>query len=203
MANTGAERSSEILSTVLRVTEKQIIPIMRESVSSGNLPFGAAVLTKSDLEPITVSVNKVRDSPLLHGETNCIREFFETPATTRPPTSSCLFFATHEPCSLCLSGISWTGFPLVYFLFTYEDTRDLLGIGGDIDIIEEVFRVPAPSDTNESLASRPLYNKQNRFFTAKSVAELVDEVGNTEEREELKKEVQRVRDLFEEFKQTS
>jgi len=196
MADILSERPAEIISAVLKVAEEQIVPLMRQSVSEGNLPFAAAILHQSDLTPFTISVNKVKESPLLHGETNCIREFFANPAGERPSVSSCLFFATHEPCSLCLSGISWTGFSTVCFLFTYEDTRDLLGIGGDIDIIEEVFRVGGAKD-----AARPLYNKTNRFFTARSVAELWDGVADEPEKERLKGEIQRVRALFDEFKQ--
>ncbi|GAB1316303.1 hypothetical protein MFIFM68171_06513 [Madurella fahalii] len=201
MGDILAERPAEVISAIFKVTEEQIVPSMRQSVSAGNLPFGAAILHQATLTPFTVSVNKVRESPLLHGETNCIREFFATPSDKRPPVNSCLFFATHEPCSLCLSGISWTGFSTVCFLFTYEDTRDLLGIGGDIDILEEVFRVAGPSDTKDSLAARPLYNKENRFFKAKSVAELWNQIEDGAEKERLKEEIQRVRGLFDEFKQ--
>ncbi|KAI1121664.1 cytidine/deoxycytidylate deaminase family protein [Nemania abortiva] len=196
-----AENPAALLSSFLAVAEKEILGLLKQSVSEGNLPFAAAVLAKKDLKPLQVSVNKVAsESPLLHGETNCIREFFALPSATRPAPDSCVFFATHEPCSLCLSGLSWAGFPLIYYLFTYEDTRDMLGIGGDIDILEEVFRVPAPSDTAESLASRSLYNRRNRFFTAKSVSELIDEIQDSVERVKLGEEVDRVRSLFDQFK---
>jgi tRNA(Arg) A34 adenosine deaminase TadA len=190
---------SALLSAILKTMEDRLIPITRDSVADGGAPFGAAVLTQSNLEPVMVSINAWRESPLLHGETNCIREFFLIPPEERPDTSTCIFFATHEPCSLCLSGIAWTGFPLVFFLFTYEDTSDLLGIPEDIEILQEVFRVPAPGDTEETLAARPLYNKQNKFFSAKSIADLVEEVEDKEERERVRKEVQRVREVYDEF----
>ena len=179
------------------------MPLLQQSVSDGNGPFAAAIFHQSDLTPFTVSVNKTKESSLLHGETNCIREFFANPADKRPPVSSCLFFATHEPCSLYLSGISWTKFPVVCFLFTYEDTLDLLGIGGDIDIIEEVFRVVGPGDTGDSLKARTLYNKENRFFTAKSVDELWGGLEEGAQKEGLRGEIQRVRALFDGFKAQS
>lgn len=197
--STSAHSPSALLSAILKTTENRIIPIARDAVADGNAPFGAAILTQSNLEPITASINASKESPLLHGETNCIREFFLNPSKARPDTSSCIFFATHEPCSLCLSGIAWTGFPLVFFLYTYEDTRDILGMPGDIEILREVFRVPAPGDTEESLAARPLYNKQNKYFTVKSIADLVEEVCDVEERERLKKEVQKVREVYDEI----
>ncbi|CAM1503230.1 Fc.00g080060.m01.CDS01 [Cosmosporella sp. VM-42] len=195
-----AEDPAAVISAILDITEKQIIPLTRKNVADGNAPFSAAILRKSDLSSVVVSCNKYKESPLLHGETNCIREFFMLPESSRPPTTETVFFATHEPCSLCLSGISWTHFPTVYFLFTYEDTRDLLGVVGDIEILEEVFRVPAPCDTKETLAARPRYNKSNIFFTIKSLAELLDEVVDTQLRETLKEEIGRVKDLFNEFR---
>jgi tRNA(Arg) A34 adenosine deaminase TadA len=117
-----------LISTLLALTETHIIPLTRTRVSSGSKLFGAAILSKSSLEPHTVESNNERLSPLLHGEINCIQTFFASPRDGRPETKDCLFFATHEPCSLCLSGITWSGFNEFYYLFTYEDSRDLFGI---------------------------------------------------------------------------
>ncbi|KAI9708721.1 MAG: hypothetical protein M1820_003676 [Bogoriella megaspora] len=172
---------SFIVSKLLTLAETQIIPKLRESVAAGNLPFGAAITTQEHLEPMTVSTNHVRDSPLLHGETNCIREFFLKPKDSRPEPCNSVFFSTHQPCSLCLSGLAWTGFPIIYYLFTYEETRDLLGIPKEIDILESVFRVRAPGDTDETLRARPLYNRRN----------------SEEDRRHFRKEAERVKSLWE------
>jgi len=196
-------RVSTVISTLLNVTERDILPLLRKGVSEGNGPFAAAIFKKSDLSTVVVSCNKWRESPLLHGETNCIREFFVLPEPSRPAVADTLFFATHEPCPLCLSAVSWTRFDTVYFLFTHEETRDLLGVGGDIEILEEVFRVRAPCDTDETLASRARYNKTNKFFTAKSVAELMEEVEDLDEKEALRSEAERVKKLFHEFRDAS
>ena len=189
--------ATALLSALLSVAEHDIIPKMRQGVADGNQAFAAAVLSQGDLAPVTVSVNKAVESPLLHGETSCIRDFFADP--DHPPSRECIFLSTHEPCSLCLSGITWTGFQVVYFMFTYEDSRDLFGVGRDIDILEEVFRVKAPGDDEESLKGRALYNKKNRFFAAKSMWELLDEVEGGEERKKWRTEVDRVRELYREF----
>lgn len=188
---------SALLSAVLRTTESQVIPLTARGVSSGSKLFGAAILSRSSLSPVTVATNDERTSPLLHGEINCIQQFFvSTPASARPATKDCVFFATHEPCSLCLSGIAWAGFNEVYYLFTYEDSRDLFAIPYDIDILEEVFRVPAEGESKESLKARPLYNRRNKFFTAKSLGELVDEVEDEGERNRFRGEVERVKGLY-------
>ncbi|KAK3994530.1 putative cytidine deoxycytidylate deaminase family protein [Cladorrhinum sp. PSN332] len=194
-----------LLSSLLRITEEKIVPLTAQGVSSGSKLFGAAILNRSDLSPVTVATNNEKASPLLHGEINCIQQFFTSPAEGRPATKDCVFFATHEPCSLCLSGITWSGFNEFYYLFTYEDSRDLFSIPYDIDILEQVFRVPAPGDTEESLKSRPLYNRRNKFFVAKSLSDLVGEIegeGEDEERKKWEGEIRRVKAVYDGLSET-
>ncbi|OLN97962.1 hypothetical protein CCHL11_02502 [Colletotrichum chlorophyti] len=187
------------LSALLNLTESRIVPLTRRGVSSGSKLFGAAILSSANLEPFTVATNDERTSPLLHGEINCIQQFFTTthpdPSTRPDPRTACVFFATHEPCSLCLSGIAWSGFREVYYLFTYEDSRDLFAIPHDINILEEVFRVRAEGEGDEALGRRALYNRNNKFFTARSVADLVEELPE-EERARWRAEVERVKGLY-------
>lgn len=197
-----------LLSTILCLTEERIIPLTRAGVSSGSKLFGAAILSRSSLKPLTVSTNNERESPLLHGEINCIQQYFTLPLASFPeqdqekegfriPTKDTIFFATHEPCSLCLSGITWAGFNEFYYLFTYEDSRDLFAIPYDIEILEEVFRVKAPGDTETSLKSRPLYNRRNKFFVGRSLIELLEEAAlSAEETDKWKKEIERVKGLY-------
>jgi tRNA(Arg) A34 adenosine deaminase TadA len=190
------ESATALVSVFLDVTEKRIVPLTRTGVSFGSKVFGAAILARSDLTPVTVSTNNEQVSPLLHGEINCIQEFFASAPEGRPATKDCIFFSTHEPCSLCLSGITWAGFNEFYYLFTYEDSRDLFSIPYDIDILEQVFRVPSPSDTPETLAARPLYNRKNKFFTAKSVADLLEDISDDDDRKRLAGDVTRVKELY-------
>ncbi|ERS97123.1 hypothetical protein HMPREF1624_06453 [Sporothrix schenckii ATCC 58251] len=191
-----------LLAKLLEVNEKQIVPLTATGVASGSKVFGAAIFTRDGLEAHTVATNNERDSPLLHGEINCIQTFFATPAEGRPATADCIFFATHEPCSLCLSGITWSGFREFYYLFTYEDSRDLFAIPYDIDILESVFRVPAPGDTPATLAERPLYNKTNKFFTSASLTDLVARIEDPAERAHWAAEVARVKALYRQLSET-
>ena len=200
MAQTHSAKN--LVSTLLTITESSIIPLTRTQVSLGNKLFGAAILSRSDLQPVTVATNNESASPLLHGEINCIQTFFAQPVNSRPPTKDCIFFATHEPCSLCLSGITWSGFNEFYYLFTYEDSRDLFAIPYDIDILQSVYQVASPNDTSETLAARPLYNRVNKFFTAKSVADLVATIEDVVEREKLTAEVARVKAVYNELSDT-
>lgn len=195
-SHTPAER----IAALLRTTENDIIPLTRAGVSSGSKLFGAAILSSTDLSPYTVATNNERASPLLHGEINCIQQFYGVthpdPATRPSPRDDCVFLATHEPCSLCLSGITWSGFRELYFLFTYEDSRDLFAIPYDIDILEEVFRVRADGESDEALGQRKLYNKTNKFFRARSLADLVEEIEDASEREHWSAEIDRVKKLY-------
>ncbi|KAI1435416.1 cytidine deoxycytidylate deaminase family protein [Xylaria sp. CBS 124048] len=228
--------AAALLNALLTTIEKDLIPLTRSTVSSGNNKVsGAAILSKSNLVPITAAANNEGASPLLHGEINCLQQFFgrtptPTPTPTPPaatnnhrPVSSrrqdprdCVFLATHEPCSLCLSGIAWSRFDNVFYLFTHEDSRDMFGSPHDIEILQEVFGNPPPAAAPASTESetleestddaRPLYNRRNKFFTARSVGDLVREIvekhGATEGRK-WEDEVTRVKALYNGLRDTS
>ncbi|OAP59137.1 hypothetical protein AYL99_06435 [Fonsecaea erecta] len=195
-------RAQDLATALLSTTEKSIIPLTAKQVSQGSKLFGAAVLDRATLAPVVCATNNERESPLLHGEINCIQEFFRLPREQRPETSDCIFFATHEPCSLCLSGITWSGFNEFYYMFTYEDSRDLFAIPYDIDILKSVYQVPSPGDTEETLAAKPLYNRKNKFFTAQSLADLIDRVEDEEARTTLKSELDRVKKMYDQLSAT-
>ncbi|KAK8030969.1 hypothetical protein PG990_000703 [Apiospora arundinis] len=205
-----ADDPETLLRTLLSTIETQIVPLTAKGVASGSKLFGAAILRKDDLSAVTVATNNEKASPLLHGEINCIQQFFSLPETTatsrRPATKDCVFVATHEPCSLCLSGITWSGFDNFYYLFTYEDSRDRFSIPYDIQILQEVFRVPAVGDvreSDESLERRPLYNRQNKFFTSRSFSDLVGEMTSSEEeKRKWIREIERVKRLYDGLSET-
>lgn len=195
-----------LVSSLLSTIETRIIALTAAGVSSGSKVFGAAILSNTTLAPLTVATNNESLSPLLHGEINCIQQFFTVdfpdPETRPNPRNDCIFFATHEPCSLCLSGIAWSGFKEVYYLFTYEDSRDLFSIPYDIDILEHVFRVKAEKESEDELAKRSLYNRDNKFFQARSLADVVAEVTDESERTKLGIEMERVKSLYNGLSQT-
>lgn len=65
--------------------------------------------------------------------------------------------------------------------------------------------MPGPSDTEESLASRPLYNRHNKFFTARSLAELIDSISDDTEGEtkaKLQTELAEVKKLYDGLSET-
>ncbi len=161
-----------LISRLLDVIETDIVARTKGGVGGGNKLFGAAILRKSDLSVVVAETNNETESPIWHGEMHAIRRFFELPAEGRPAPKDCIFLATHEPCSLCLSGITWSGFDNFYYLFSYEQTRDSFGIPHDIRILREVYAVPDP-DRDFVPEDRPLYNRKNAFFTAHDIQQMI------------------------------
>lgn len=161
-----------LISRLLDVIETDIVARTKGGVGGGNKLFGAAILRKSDLSVVIAETNNETENPIWHGEMHAIRRFFEMPAAERPDPKDCLFLATHEPCSLCLSGITWSGFDNFYYLFSYEQTRDAFGIPHDIRILREVYAVPDP-DRGFVPEDRPLYNRKNAFFTAHDIQQMI------------------------------
>ena len=171
------------VSRLLDVIESDIAAKTRQGVAGGNKLFGAAILRKSDLAVVVAETNNETENPLWHGEIHAIKRFYELPANERPATGDCLFLATHEPCSLCLSGITWSGFDNFYYLFSYADTRDSFGIPHDIAILKEVFAVPDPG-AGSVPPDRPLYNRVNAFWRSHSITEMIAALGE-DDREPL------------------
>lgn len=72
----------------------------------------------------------------------------------------------------------------------------MFAIPYDIDILQSVYQVPSPGDTTELLASKPLYNRENKFFKARSVADVVATIETEEVRERLTAEIERVKKMY-------
>lgn len=177
---------------VLDVIEQDIAPKTLEGVKSGCKLFGAAILRKSDLSLVLASTNTETANPLLHGEITAINDFYNM--KDHPPAKECIFIATHEPCSLCLSGITWGGFDNFSYFFTYEDSRDEFATPYDIDILEAVFRVPEPNGQLDP--HRPLYNSQNKYFHSTDLKKRIKELNDP-------KLLKRIKPLYEKYSEFS
>lgn len=133
---------TRLCARLLDVIEQDIIPLTGAGVAAGNKIFGAAIIRKSDLSLVVAGTNGETENPLHHGEISVLNAFYALPEGERPVTKDCYFLATHEPCSLCLSAITWTGFDNFYYFFGYKDTRDAFNIPHDLKILREVFNIP-------------------------------------------------------------
>jgi tRNA(Arg) A34 adenosine deaminase TadA len=157
------------LARLLEVIENDIVPLTRDGVASGNKLFGAAILRRSDLSLVVAASNGETANPLWHGEIHAIKQFFELPS--HPAPADCVFLATHEPCSLCLSGITWSGFDNFSYLFSHADSADSFAIPYDIAILKAVYAVPDP-DRAAAAPDRDLYNRVNDYFTSTNLMPL-------------------------------
>ena len=150
-----------LIDRLFDVIENDIVPLTAAGVARGNKLFGAAILKKSDRSLVIAETNNEIDNPLWHGEVHCLKRFYEMPKADRPETGDCIFIATHEPCSLCLSAITWTGFDNFYYLFSHEDSRDSFAIPHDLKILKEVFTLDPGG-----------YNAENAYWKSFSIRRL-------------------------------
>ena len=176
--------SDQALATrFLDVVEHDIVPLTRAGVERGDKVFGGAILRKSDLSLVIAGTNRETQNPLFHGEVATLNAFFALSGPARPAPEDCLFLSTHEPCSLCLSAITWAGFDNFHYLFGYEDTRDAFNIPHDLKILSEVFRIENGD-----------YARENAFWRSRSIDDLIGS-----ESEDLKRRIRRLRSLYDEL----
>lgn len=174
-----AVTETPLAARLLDVIEKDIIPLTEKGVALGNKVFGAAILRKSDLSLVIAETNNELENPLWHGEVHTLKRFYEM--GEKPDTKDLIFLSTHEPCTMCMSAITWAGFDNFYYFFSYEDSRDAFAIPHDLKILKEVFGLEPGG-----------YNKSNAFWRSASITEMVaaaDEPGKTK----LKDQVARIR----------
>lgn len=173
---------------LLDVIEKDILPLTKKGVAAGNKIFGAAILRKSDLSLVIAETNNETENPLWHGEVHTLKRFYER--AQKPDPKDLVFVSTHEPCSMCLSAITWAGFDNFYYFFTHEDSRDAFAIPHDLKILKEVFRLEPGG-----------YAKTNAFWRSAAIADLIataEEPAKTE----LKAQDARIRRAYDELSQT-
>ena len=141
---------------------KSLIPETSISVKKGNKIFGAFILNKDDLKLEVMGVNNEKENPLFHGEISTIINFFNK---KKLDPKNYYFISSHEPCSMCLSAITWSGFDNFYFFFPYEDTSSSFNIPHDLNILKEVFNI-----------SDGKYIKENSYWKSYNINTLVNEL---------------------------
>jgi tRNA(Arg) A34 adenosine deaminase TadA len=139
---------------MLDVIEHRILPLTEEYVRRGHNLFGGAVLDRTSLEPLILGTNRRGDNPILHGEIDTILRFFEIRG--HPAPGETIFLATHEPCSMCLSALAWSGFREVWYLFGYAETAEDFHMPDDLKMLKALFGAEKTNHENEYLSLRSL-----------------------------------------------
>jgi len=179
-----------LIERLFDVIEYDIVPKTAEGVTKGNKLFGAALLAKDDRSLILAETNNELENPLWHGEMHCLKRFYEMPKATRADTKDLIFLSTHEPCSLCLSAITWAGFDNFYYLFSHEDSRDSFAIPHDLKILKEVFTLEPGG-----------YNAENAYWKSFSLRKLVRELPEAD-RKRLEERVATISKRYDEMSET-
>jgi tRNA(Arg) A34 adenosine deaminase TadA len=175
------------LDRLLDVLEHDVVPLTRDGVPKGNKIFGAAILRKADLGLVVAGTNLEAECPLWHGEVATIKKLYEMPGRDRPSPGDCLFLSTHEPCSMCLSAITWGGYDNIYYLFRYEQTRDAFQIPHDLRILKEVFRCEDGD-----------YARENAYWKAHDILTLIEAVAEPE-RGRLLERVENLSEIYQDL----
>ncbi|WP_406872552.1 nucleoside deaminase [Aminobacter sp. P9b] len=173
-----------LIERLFDVIEHDIVPRTAEGVTKGNKLFGAALLAKDDRSLVLAETNNELENPLWHGEMHCLKRFYEMPKANRADTKDLIFLSTHEPCSLCLSAITWAGFDNFYYLFSHEDSRDSFAIPHDLKILKEVFTLEPGG-----------YNADNAYWKSFSLRKLVRELPEPD-RKRMEERVARISALY-------
>ena len=147
------------------IFKNNILPLTIKGVDAGNKIFGAAILNKNDYSLVVAETNNETENPIWHGEIHTLKKFYELDIKTRPNEKSCIFLSSHEPCSLCLSAITFSGFANFYYLFPYETTSNQFNIPHDLNILKEVFNI-----------SDGKYIKENSYWKSYNINILVDKL---------------------------
>ena len=157
--------SEQLLNRFLRAFKDEILPLTFEGVNSGNKIFGAAIINKNDHSLVVAGTNNETKNPLWHGEIHTLKKFYEVDKKKRPDEKNCIFLSSHEPCSLCLSAITFAGFDNFYYLFPYESTSEEFKIPHDLNILKEVFNVTDGK-----------YIKENSYWKSYAINNLIEEI---------------------------
>ena len=63
---------------------------------------------------------------------------------------------------MCLSAITWGGYDTIFYLFSYEDSRQTFNIPYDLQQMKDIYKLPDGD-----------YVKKNSFWTSYDIVQLI------------------------------
>lgn len=78
-------------------------------------PFAAMVVDMRTQSELSIGVNDVKNSPIMHGEIVAINSCAQKYGKDHVPWSHCALISTAEPCPMCQGAIIWSGISKVVF----------------------------------------------------------------------------------------
>ena len=168
--------NEKALKKILDIFSNEVLPLTVKGVAKGSKIFGAAIIKKDDFSLVIAETNNEIENPIWHGEIHVLKKFYELDVKTRPNEKDCMFLSSHEPCSMCLSAITFSGFDNFYYLFPYTATNDVFNIPHDLKILKEVFKI------NDGE-----YNKENSYWKSQNINLLVENLPTSKKEKILSK----------------
>ncbi|MDO4559694.1 MAG: deaminase [bacterium] len=160
---------------IIKAIKERLIPLTEKEVAAGNHVFGGLVMEKESGRVITAGSNNRQANPIYHGEIDTIQRFFA--AKDHPAPAACLFVASHDPCPMCASAISWAGFPEIWVLFSYEDVKKEFGMPVDLMMYKEIFGAEGARSENAFFKK---YDLKKEAAKEENAAELLKEIAEIE-----------------------
>ena len=168
--------NEKALKKILDIFSNEVLPLTIKGVAKGSKIFGAAIIKKDDFSLVIAETNNEIENPIWHGEIHVLKKFYELDVKTRPNEKDCMFLSSHEPCSMCLSAITFSGFDNFYYLFPYTATNDEFNIPHDLKILKEVFKIKDGE-----------YNKENSYWKSQNINLLVENLPSSKKEKILNK----------------
>ena len=168
--------NEKALKKILDIFSNEVLPLTVKGVAKGSKIFGAAIIKKDDFSLVIAETNNEIENPIWHGEIHVLKKFYELDVKTRPNEKDCMFLSSHEPCSMCLSAITFSGFDNFYYLFPYTATNDVFNIPHDLKILKEVFKIKDGE-----------YNKENSYWKSQNINLLVENLPSSKKEKILNK----------------
>ena len=168
--------NEKALKKILDIFSNEVLPLTIKGVAKGSKIFGAAIIKKDDFSLVIAETNNEIENPIWHGEIHVLKKFYELDIKTRPNEKDCMFLSSHEPCSMCLSAITFSGFDNFYYLFPYTATNDEFNIPHDLKILKEVFKI-----------NNGEYNKENSYWKSQNINLLVENLPSSKKEKILNK----------------